>query len=360
MTATSRQGSVKPFTLIEGPAAWYTKDYAGTTKHVYFLTPSDIAELDTAVQSVVAAGLDIKDASKDSFPLPTFGPKLKEIQHEVSFGRGFALLKGVPVDRYSRQESLIAYWLMGQYWGKAVPQNQKGHVIGHIKDIGHDPSKPETRLYATSVAQPWHNDGPADLVALLCLKAARQGGSSGWSSSITVYNEILKRAPELANVLADPNAWYFDRKGEIPPGKKGFYPIPVFNFFHGHLSVNYSDNYYFLSQRHPEVPRLTEQQLQAIKLFNELAASPELAMDYVLQPGDVQLLSNHTCLHYRSAFEDYDDINEKRHLLRLWLTPEEERPLPHYYEEIQGSTEIGKRGGIRTEGQVETISLEAE
>ena len=47
---------------------------------------------------------------------------------------------------------------------QAVPQNKKGHIIGHIKDIGHDPSNPDTRLYATNVAQPWHNDGPADLV----------------------------------------------------------------------------------------------------------------------------------------------------------------------------------------------------
>ena len=81
---------------------------------------------------------------------------------------------------------------------QAVPQNKKGHLIGHIKDIGHDASKPDTRLYATNVAQPWHNDGPADLVSLLCLKSAKQGGSSSWGSSISVYNEMVKRAPELA------------------------------------------------------------------------------------------------------------------------------------------------------------------
>ena len=164
----------------------------------------------------------------------------------------------------------------------------------------------------------------------------------------------------LQAVMSDPEAWWWDRKGEIPPGKKGYYAMPVFNFFEGYLSVNFSDNYYFLSQRHPEVPRLTEMQLQAIKLFNELAASPEIRMDYILEPGDVQLLSNHVCLHFRTAFEDYDDIDQKRHLLRLWITPAEERPLPSYYADMQGSVEIGKRGGIRTEGQAESISVEAE
>lgn len=58
-----------------------------------------------------------QDARKADFMLPTLGPKLSAIQQEASFGRGFALLKGVPVDRYSRKESLIAYWLIGQHWG---------------------------------------------------------------------------------------------------------------------------------------------------------------------------------------------------------------------------------------------------
>jgi len=335
-------------------------DYVGTEKHIYRLTEADITELDAAVAAVQASGIEIKDAKKADFPLPLFGPKLEGMQTEASFGRGFVLLKGVPVSRYTRRESLIAYWLIGQHWGMAVPQNKKGHLIGHIKDIGHDASKPDTRLYATNVAQPWHNDGPADLVTLLCLKAAKQGGSSSWASSISVYNEMVKRAPELAAVMYEPKAWWWDRKGEIPPGKQGFYEMPVFNFFQGFLSVNFSDNYYFLSQRHPEVPRLTETQHEAIKLFNELAGSPDLRIDYILEPGDIQLLSNHTCLHFRTAFEDHDDVDQKRHLLRLWLSPAKERPLPDYYIDMQGSVEVGTRGGIRTEGQVESISLEAE
>ena len=99
--------------------------------------------------------------------------------------------------------------------------------------------------------QPYHNDGPADLVSLLCLHNAKQGGTSHWSSSIAVHNAIVQDRPELAHVLAGP--WYFDRKGEIPPGKQPFFEIPVFNYHKGYLSVNFSINYYFLSQRHAEV-----------------------------------------------------------------------------------------------------------
>ncbi|KAG2436552.1 hypothetical protein HYH02_011489 [Chlamydomonas schloesseri] len=99
--------------------------------------------------------------------------------------------------------------------------NAKDHLIGHIKDLGRDPAGPNIRLYATNAAQPWHND---DLVGLLCLSDGAEGGESGWSSSVSVHNEILRTAPHLAHVLAD--SWFFDRKGEVPAGKKPFFEIP--------------------------------------------------------------------------------------------------------------------------------------
>ena len=112
-----------------------------------------------------------------------------------------------------------------------------------------------------------------------------------------------RACPPAAQVLAGP--WYFDRKGEVPHGKLPFMEIPVFNYHAGYLSVNFSSNYFLLSQRHPEVPRLTPAHLEAIELFESLASSDALRMDYVLQPGEIQLLSNHTCLHARSGFTDH-------------------------------------------------------
>jgi hypothetical protein len=203
---------------------------------------------------------------------------------------------------------------------------------------------------------------------------------------------------------APPFHRYFDRKGEVPPGKKPFFAIPVFNYYKGYLSINYSDNYYLLSQRHAEVPRLTkvrgssrrrggaaggggggggggapgarrrppgshgpaasgipgraqfanlhstpcpltippQAHYEAMELFNQLAASDELRLDHMLQPGEIQVLSNHTQLHTRAAFEDWDDVDQRRHLLRLWLAPEGERPLPESYKEIYGGgVEVG-------------------
>ncbi|KAF8060336.1 SAT17 [Scenedesmus sp. PABB004] len=359
---TSRRGAVEPFTIIEGPEAWTAADYAGRTDWINVLSPAHVAELDAAVAGVERRGWptrDIHKITRSDFPLPSLGPYLEGVRDEVVAGRGFALIRGVPVERYDRRQTAIAYWGMGLYWGRASSNNKKGHMIGHIKDIGQDPSAPTTRLYATHAAQPFHNDS-ADIVTLLCLKNARSGGLSSWSSSVSVHNAILRDAPHLAAALAGPD-WYYDRKGEIPPGKKPFFRMPVFNYHKGQLSVNYSDNYFLLSQRHAEVPRLTADQYEAMRVFNELAASDALRLDYMLQPGEIQLLNNHTQLHARSEFVDWDHVDARRHLLRLWIAPPVERELPEVYAEIYGgSLEVGNRGGIHVEGTQEHVTLEAE
>jgi len=344
---------------MEHSSAWKVSDFHSQDDYTYTFTDGDLVELDGVIETVLSGGKDLKDVTKQDAPLPSLGPKLVAIQEEVTWGRGFALLRGLPVWRYTRRESLAAYWVLGLYWGKAGSNNQHGHLIGHIKDVRADPSLPTTRLYATHEAQPWHND-VADLVSLLCLHNAKEGGHSSWASSVSVHNEIVRRRPDLARVLADP-VWFYDRKGEVPPGKAPYFLIPVFNYHAGHLFVNFSSNYYHASQRHPEVPRLTAPQLEAIALFEGLAASEELAMHYILQPGDIQLLNNHTCLHHRTAFQDWADPARKRHLLRLWLSPAHERELPPVYADLYGgSLDVGNRGAIRVEGTREHIPEHAE
>jgi hypothetical protein len=381
------QGALEPFNLVEGPSAWKAADFKSPDDYTTRLTPADLEELDAAVKVAAAAAWPAegdgaaKNAANDEKTnsnntssllhkiytspdqarqlLPTLAPKLEKMRDDAIEGRGFALLSGFPVERYSRRETLAGYWLFGLLWGKAASNNKKGHMIGHIKDIGHDPSHPDTRLYATAAAQPWHNDA-ADLVSLLCLHNAKEGGLSSWSSSISVYNAVLKSHPHLARVLAGP--WFMDRKGEVPPGKKPFFEIPVFNFFRGFLSVNISENYFLLSQRHAEVPRLTPDHYEALRVFNAYAASDEFKISAMLQPGEIQLLSNHTCLHHRGAFVDFLEEHKRRHLLRLWLAPDNAPPLPEVYEEIYGGNglEVGSRGGIHVADTVECVPEEAE
>jgi hypothetical protein len=330
---------------IEGPSAWTGADMRQrAAEWTYRLSPTDRAEIAVAVAAVRARELDLVDVSRADFPLPTLGPTLDRIRGEVLNGRGFALLRGMPVDG-PVEDSATAYWGVGTYLGKARSQNAKGHLLGHVYDLGQGLSAtdPNLRSYATNERQNFHIDR-CDLVALLCLRTAKSGGLSAFVSSMTLHNVMLKRRPDLLERLYRPIP--VDRRGEVPEGKRPFYEAPVFNDYAGAVSVLYSRLHIGSSQRFPEARRLGEDDLAALDMLQELAAEPELRLDMNFAPGDVQILHNHTILHARSAYEDWPEAERKRHLLRLWLCPPDARPLPAVFAECYGGTTVGDRGGI--------------
>lgn len=342
-----------------GPAAWYGPDMAGRSNEWrHDLTPVEVGEVNAAVSSVTSNGISILDITRSGFPLPTLGPALDKIQEEVVNGRGFTLIRGIPVADYSIEEAAIAYFGIGSYFGWAIPQNAKGHVLGHVRDIGLDPDNPEHRLYGTRARHLYHTDS-CDIVGLLCLQTAKQGGQSKIASSVTVYNEMVKRRPDLAAVMEEP--FYTDRKGEIPEGKGPHYQMPVFHRYAGFLTTTYNRDFITAAQRFDDVPRLTQEQTEAMDLADELADSDEIRLDMDFQPGDIQFIHNHQILHARTPYEDYPEPARKRHLLRLWLAPPNARPLPPVVAERFGNIEAGTaRGGIRVPGQTLQAPLQPE
>ena len=136
---------------VNGPAAWFGADMRGReAEWSYRLSPSEIAEIEAALKSVQARGLDIADIRREDFPLPTLGPVLDRLRAEVLEGRGFVLLRGVPVEDRPIAESATAYWGIGSYFGSARSQNSKGHLLGHVFDLGgRSATNPNIRSYAT-------------------------------------------------------------------------------------------------------------------------------------------------------------------------------------------------------------------
>jgi hypothetical protein len=334
---------------IESPSAWMAADMRRReAEWSYHLSPSEIAEIEAALKSVQARGLDIAKIRREDFALPTLGPVLDRLCSEVLDGRGFALLRGIPVEGRPIAESATAYWGVGTYFGSARSQNSKGHLLGHVYDLGgSSATNPNLRSYATSERQNFHIDR-CDVVALLCLKRAKSGGLSAIASSMAVHNVMLARRPDLLDRLYRP--FPIDRRGEVPEGKAPFYEAPVFNEHAGNLSVLYSRLHIGSSQRFPDARRLTAEDIEALDLLGELAGDPELRLDMNFIPGDIQFLHNHTILHARTAYEDWPEADRKRHLLRLWLAPPDARPLPQVFLECYGDITIGDRGGIICEG----------
>ena len=167
-----------------------------------------------------------------------------------------------------------------------------------------------------------------------------------------VVNDDLQRDATsqagLLEVLLQPIET--DRRGEVPEGGKPYFNIPVFNYHDGLVSAIYQRQYIESARRFPGVPPLSPLQIEALDLFDELANDPKLNLMMELQPGDIQLVHNHTILHDRTAFEDYPEPERKRHLLRLWLAPPSARRLPEVYAERFGSITPGDRGGVVVAG----------
>jgi Taurine catabolism dioxygenase TauD, TfdA family len=336
--------------LIEAPSVWLGPDMRRReSEWTHHLSPVEVAEIETAVEAVRARGLELADIRREDFPLPTLGPVLARMLADVLEGRGFAMLRGMPVVNRPIAESAIAYWGVGTHFGSARSQNGKGHLLGHVYDLGGGLSEtnPHLRSYATAERQNFHIDR-CDVVALLCLRRAKSGGLSAIVSSMTLHNVMAERRPDLLERLYQ--SFPVDRRGEIPEGKGPFYDAPVFNPHDGYLSVLYSRLHIGSAQRFPEARRLTAEDYEALDMLASLAADPELKLDITFMPGDIQFLHNHTILHARSGYEDWPEVERKRHLLRLWLAPPSARELPPVFRECYGQITPGDRGGIICEG----------
>jgi hypothetical protein len=333
-------------------SAWYATD---NTDWIEQISTDQIEEVEAAVRGVERLGVEIEKITPQQVPLPTLAPRLRNILDEVLNGRGFVLIKRLPIERWTRRQAAIAFLIIGAQLGKLRMQNAEGHLLGHVRDLGRSSDDPNTRIYQTRERQTFHTDS-CDVVGLLCLQTAKSGGLSSLVSSTTIFNEMRRRRPDLLRVLMEPIET--DRRGEVPDGGNPYFSIPVFNYHEGLISAIYQRQYIESARRFPGVAPLTSLQIEALNLFDELANDPRLNRLMELQPGDIQLVHNHTILHDRTAFEDYDEPERKRHLLRLWLAPPNARPLPEVFAERFGSITPGDRGGVVVPGSKPVIPFD--
>jgi hypothetical protein len=338
-------------------AAWYGPEVAKRSDWLLPLSPDEIAEVEAAARALAARQADIAAITAKDFPLPTLAPKLRaRVDNEVLNGRGFILLRGLPVERWTMRESATAYFGLGAHLGSARSQNGKGHVLGHVQDLGLASNDPNVRIYQTHERQTFHTDS-CDIVGLLCLKTARSGGLSALVSSTTIFNEMRRQRPDLLKLLFQPVAT--DRRGEVPEGQKPYFQIPTFSWHKGFLTAIYQRQYIDSAQRFPDAPRLSPAHVEALDMFDALTNDPRLHMFMEFKPGDVQLVHNHTILHDRTSFVDWPEPERRRHLLRLWLAAAHARPLPEVFAQRYGSVTVGDRGGIVVRGTKLQAPLEA-
>jgi Taurine catabolism dioxygenase TauD, TfdA family len=170
------QPSPLPPGPIAGPAAWKGPELAKRREWFYELAAEDLAELDAAIRTHFAEGREMGDLSPATFRLPTLSKKIATLLDQVIHGCGFVMLRGFPVTKYTTAESAVAYLGVGSHFGSFRSQNAKGHLLGHVCDLGLDIRKPTTRYYQTNRELEYHTDS-CDIVGLLCLKTSKSGGA---------------------------------------------------------------------------------------------------------------------------------------------------------------------------------------
>ncbi|MSQ52100.1 MAG: TauD/TfdA family dioxygenase [Betaproteobacteria bacterium] len=320
---------------VDGAAGWTPESLGDVEDWSYHLSDADRAELLGATESIRKNGVAAENVNRDNFRLDALAKVLGAVRRELADGLGIVTLRGFPLEHLDRLGQCIAYFGLGSYLGSPISQNMKGHILGHVTDLGGDYADPRTRGYTTRAELPFHTD-PSDYVGLLCLQTAKNGGMSRVASSVTIYNRLLDAQPELVRELTGD--FYRSRVGETNPGQEPWYKRPIILFTDGYFSANGSGSTISKAQKLPGVPPLTAAQKQALAMYNQMAE--ELAIDIPFKRGDVQFLNNHVCLHSRYHYEDWPDPARKRHLLRLWLSDPEGRPIPRNQRESYAGTGI--------------------
>jgi hypothetical protein len=303
-------------TPAEGPAVWQGSRIDYRTEGMHVLSPGEIAEIDAALRHLRSLGeVDFPDITRETFPLPTLGDFLGNLGHELRHGRGFLLLRGLPRERYSVDDTARIYFGLGAHIGRKLPQSYQGELLGHVIDVSD--VEQQARGYHAGGAQGMHTDN-CDIVALMCLRAAKSGGVSRIASTAAVHNRLLADRPDLLEALYGEYVFRrMELDAEFGSGEL-VRNVVIFSRQSGGLTCNFSGSYPRRAVAAGDAV-MTPLQIEALEALQRIAASPEFYLDMNIAEGDIQFLNNRVVLHGRTAYEDWPEVARRRHLMRLWL-----------------------------------------
>lgn len=298
---------------VGGPANWLGSEITDD-RWCIEIDARQVAELRAAVAAV--APLELTAITAADVELPTLGPVLAGVVGEIVDGRGFILLRGMPVEDLTEPELQRLFWCIGIHLGIPISQNDAGDLLVHVRDEGLDFSDPHVRAYQTNDLLGYHSDS-SDVVGLLCVRPAMEGGVSTIVSAAAVYSAAIAARPDLADVLE--STWWWDRrKADLDAS---FFQRRIFAFGdEGRFASYYGRSHIESAVRGPQVPELDARQTEALDLLDSLANDQRFVLNMHFRPGDIQFLNNYKIWHARTSYIDYPEPERQRDLYRLWLT----------------------------------------
>jgi hypothetical protein len=312
-------------TPIDHPSAWTVADFKTPADYTIEFDAAHLRDIEHAIRQIKTAGLGLDDLKREHFEVPSLRPVIDEIRRQIGDGRGFVVVRRLPVEDFSKDEIGMIFWGIGTYLGRGLSQSVLGDRLGHVKDFSRE--DPLARAYRNKQELSPHTDS-CDLVGLACLRDAKLGGVSRLTSAITVHNVMLEYPEALERLY---RGYVFHRRGEEKPGDLPYTPyrVPVYSHIEGKVSARYVRTYVEAGEAAAGRP-MGGAELAVLDRFEEVTKRPELMLEFTLQPGEMYFINNYTILHARTAFEDFEEEDRRRHLLRLWLEVPQLRPVhPH-------------------------------
>ncbi len=300
---------------VSAPWAWTPGDLDQTDNWIIQLDDRALEDIGAALATVKARGIGLGDISRQDFPLPTMARSLAAAKSLLSEGPGLCLVRGLPSTEYDRDDLAIILWGIGTHIGEAVTQSYRGDLVGDVMDMSH--TGDTRRSYRSPRPLHMHVD-PVDVVALLCVRRAKTGGTSVLTSGITVHNTILAERPDLMPALY--RGYHYRASEASSTGQRPTTPyrVPVFAKLDGRLTCNFNDSPVRRSIANDAIDN-DAKALEALDYLCATTAREDLVFRQNLEPGDLQFLNNRAVMHGRTAFDDYEDLELKRLMLRLWL-----------------------------------------
>jgi alpha-ketoglutarate-dependent taurine dioxygenase len=287
--------------------------------YVVRLSTDALNEIERLIGFLVDNPLPLLQRKLDELELPACHAAMAQMKSILDNGVGFAVLDRLPMENYPIDNLLEIYWVLGQCIGRPVAQKWNGQMIYDVADTGADYAY-GTRGSYTSVELNFHTDNAfarmvPDYVGLFCRHPAKSGGVSRFCSLYSVHQRILKQYPQELARLYQP-VW-FDRQKEHRDGAEPVCLAPYFSWRNGRMFAR--ANASLIRKGYAVAGEPMDATLAAaLDAIDEVCAAEDLWYEAPLQRGQVQYLNNHEVGHYRSAFEDFDEPERKRHLYRLW------------------------------------------
>jgi len=332
---------------VSGPSVWVGDEFIGRDDWAHHLSETELSEIDDAIQNISVDPTSLYDVTATDFPLPRLAKALASLDNELHEGRGFILLRGIPVERYNEDQLAAIFWGIGSYFGTGLAQSLKGDRLGHVIDLsGPGREKRHMRNYELGGHLRMHTDLNNDVVGLMMLQHAKSGGESRIASSLAVHNVVRDEHPEFLGPLHRGYQFHILGSDRGAAARLTDHRIPIFINHGDTMSCHYNPSPIDRSVERAGV-KLTDIESGAVRFVAEVAARPGLYLDMALQPGDIQLLNNHVIMHGRTDYEDYPEMERRRHLLRLWLRSGRAQKQPPETQ-VHPTDELGYRFPERT------------